>query len=153
MNESTPGLVPIFRLELTFSETFAYASTTGPRLGIVIGAGTATGPRLTGTVADDGGELIVVRPDGTLDLDSRMMLRLDDGRFVYWRAKGSVLLSPDQAEAAGTGTLPEAPVVVSPYFDVPDDDDLRWLTRAAFVGRGTYSAKGAMIDIYMLEAL
>lgn len=151
MTPATPTLVPVCRLTLTFRDRITYASTTGPRVAWSIAAGTVSGPLLQGVVADDGGELAVVRSDGTIEIDSRMMLRLADGRLIYWRAKGAITCAPDAAASfAAGGALAPSPVVFSAWFDTPPDD-LVWMTRAALVGRGLFGADGGHVDLFALQ--
>lgn len=50
--------------------------------------GSFEGPRLRGEVLPDGGDWLLVRPDGVLEQDVRITLKTDDGAFIYVRYAG-----------------------------------------------------------------
>lgn len=146
-----PKLEHAFTLTVRYEAPYRYPSTTGNRAALFIAEGRADGPLLTAEVADDGGELLIVRPDGVLELDSRMMLRAEDGTLIYWRALGSVTSDPDRAAGFFQGeTLPSAPVEAGPYFDTPKGD-WDWMTRRAFIARGSFGSEAAAFDVFCLQ--
>jgi hypothetical protein len=50
--------------------------------------GSFEGPRLRGEVLPDGGDWLLLRPDGVLKQDVRITLKTDDGAFIYVRYAG-----------------------------------------------------------------
>jgi hypothetical protein len=141
-----------FRLSLQFTEPFRYPSTTGHRAALNISSGTAKGPKLDAHVADDGGELMVIRPDGIVDWDSRMMLRAGDGVMIYWRARGNIMIGTEGARAFfETGGLPASKLHLSPYFDTPKGPH-DWMTRSSFVAFGSVGSGAAEIDVFHVTA-
>src|ERR1700747_1376683 len=50
--------------------------------------GSFEGPRLCGEVLPDGGDWLLLRPDGVLEQDVRITLKTDDGAFIYVRYAG-----------------------------------------------------------------
>ena len=50
--------------------------------------GSFEGPRLRGEVLPDGGDWLLLRPDGVLEHDVRITLKTDDGAFIYVRYAG-----------------------------------------------------------------
>lgn len=141
-----------FRLSLQYKEPCRYPSTTGHRAALNIVSGSAKGPRLDARVADDGGELMLIRPDGIIDLDSRMMLCASDGTMIYWRARGTVMASKDAARSFfETGNLPASTSQLSPYFDTPKGPH-DWMTRSGFIALGTISSDSAEIDVFQVAA-
>jgi hypothetical protein len=147
---TAPILTPAFRLSLTYAPPLRYPSTTGRRAALRIAEGRAEGA-LVAEVADDGGELLLIRADGVIELDSRMMLRADDGTMLYWRARGYVIATPEAASAfAGGAPLPPAPLTLAPYFDAPAGA-WDWTTRTLFAARGTLGSDSAAIDVYRME--
>ena len=50
--------------------------------------GSFEGPRLRGEVLPDGGDWLLMRPDGVLEQDARITLKTDDGAFIYVRYAG-----------------------------------------------------------------
>ena len=50
--------------------------------------GSFEGPRLRGEVLPDGGDWLLMRPDGVLEQDVRITLKTDNGAFIYLRYAG-----------------------------------------------------------------
>jgi len=48
--------------------------------------GSFEGPRLRGEVLPDGGDRLLIRPDGVLEQDVRITLKTDDDAFIYVRS-------------------------------------------------------------------
>jgi hypothetical protein len=74
----------------------------------VIG-GSFEGPRLRGEVLPDGGDWLLLRPDGVLEQDVRATLRTGGGAFIYVRYSGmrhgppAVMARLAQGETHGCG--------------------------------------------------
>jgi hypothetical protein len=152
MSPVIPKIEHAFRLSLQYKPPLRYPSTTGNRAALNIASGTAKGPKLDAHVADDGGELILIRPDGILDLDSRMMLQAADGTMVYWRARGTIAAGADAAQSLfEAGDLSASKLQLSPYFDTPKGP-YDWMTRSCFVAFGTIGSGSAQIDVFHVTA-
>jgi hypothetical protein len=50
--------------------------------------GSFEGPRLRGEVLPDGGDRLLIRPDGVLEQDVRITLKTDDDAFIFVRYVG-----------------------------------------------------------------
>lgn len=152
MLPAVPRFDHAFRLSLHYREPYRYPSTTGHRAALNIASGTAKGPKLDAHVADDGGELMVIRPDGILDMDSRMMLCASDGTMIYWRARGYILAGIEGARSFfETGELSVSKLQLSPYFDTPKGP-YDWMTRSGFIALGTIGSGSAEIDVFHVSA-
>ena len=152
MLPAIPKFDHAFRLSLKFREPFRYPSTTGYRAALNIASGTAKGPKLDAHVADDGGELMVIRPDGILDWDSRMMLCAKDGAMIYLRARGHIMAGIEGARTFfETGELSASKLQLSPYFDTPKGPH-DWMTRSGFIALGTIGSGLADIDVFHVTA-
>jgi hypothetical protein len=139
-----------FRLDLSFAPPLRLPSLSGERSFFRVVEGTLHGARIRGSVVDDGGDWIVLRPDGTVETDSRMMIRTDDGALVYWRSRGVIRTRPDQLAAFRDGQgLPagEAYYRSAPYFDAAVGA-YDWLTKALFVASGAFHGDRASLDVY-----
>ena len=124
-----------FRLSLKFcGSLFAIPRPLGIRA-LNIASGTAKGPKFDAHVADDGGELMVIRPDGILDWDSRMMLCAKGGAMIYLRARGHIMAGIEGARTFETGELSASKLQLSPYFDTPKGPH-DWMTRSGFIALG-----------------
>jgi hypothetical protein len=60
----------------------------GTRRFYPVTGGSFEGPRLRGEVLPDGGDWLLLRPDGVLEQDVRITLKTDDGAFIYVRYAG-----------------------------------------------------------------
>jgi hypothetical protein len=60
----------------------------GTRVIAPITGGTFEGPRLRGKVLPGGGDWLLTRPDGVLELDLRITLETDDGALIYMMSSG-----------------------------------------------------------------
>ena len=60
----------------------------GNRRIVPITGGAFNGPRLTGQILDQGADWQVVTDAGTTVVDTRYLLRTDDGALIYLRTKG-----------------------------------------------------------------
>lgn len=63
-------------------------SGQGKRRIIPITGGHFEGPRLKGTILDNGADWQVVTPDGVAIIDTRYLLQTDDGALIYLRTEG-----------------------------------------------------------------
>jgi hypothetical protein len=139
-----------FRLDLRFAAPLRLPSLSGERGFFRVVEGTLHGARFRGSVVDDGGDWVVLRPDGIVETESRMMIRTDDGALVYWRSRGVIRARPEQLAdfragktlAAGGATYRSAP-----YFDAAVGA-YDWLTKALFVASGAFHGDRASLDVY-----
>src|SRR5260221_247149 len=60
----------------------------GSRVIAPITGGTFEGPRLRGKVLPGGGDWLLLRPDGVLELDLRITLETDDHALIYMTFQG-----------------------------------------------------------------
>lgn len=102
----------------------------GTRVTVEVESGTFEGPRLRGTVVGPGGDWAVVRADGTLKLDVRVLLRTDDGADIYMTY-------------AGIGLDGGARLRTAPLFET-GDEGYAWLNAVQAVSTG--SSDGKVVD-------
>jgi hypothetical protein len=146
MTAAAPGLVPVGRLELAFDPPLVYRTHAGQRGFLRAASGGLTGPRVTATLADDGGEWMAFRPDGWIDSDARLMLATADGGHLYLRSRGLIQAAPD-AFGDGDDAATAYPFRCTPWFEAsPGPFD--WLSRAVLLGIGTLSRQGSAIDLF-----
>lgn len=60
----------------------------GTRVIVRAESGTFEGANIKGTVQGPGGDWLVIRPDGTMVLDVRIILKTDDDALIYMTYKG-----------------------------------------------------------------
>ncbi len=102
----------------------------GTRVTVQVDGGTFTGPRLSGTVIGPSADWAVVRPDGVLRLDVRVLLRTDDGADIYM-------------SYSGIGTDGGARLRTAPVFET-GDERYAWLNAVQAVGTG--ASDGTVVD-------
>lgn len=135
-----PRLVRAFGLVVRYDAPLNYASTTGDRTFLRALEAQASGAELEATLADEGGDWLVLRSDGAADLEGRMMLRCPDGENVYWRSRG--VLRRD-----GTGL--DGTLALQPFFDT-EVGSRDFMTRTVFLATGTLSKGTAQLDVWRL---
>src|ERR1700734_2420973 len=80
----------------------------GTRRTVPITGGDFEGPRLRGSVLPGGGDWLLLRTDGVLELDLRATLRTDDGGLISMRSFGLRHGPPDVIEALARGDAVDA---------------------------------------------
>jgi Protein of unknown function (DUF3237) len=115
------------------------AGPRGTRLTFPIIGGTFEGDRLRGKVLAGGGDWVLERPDGVLELDLRITLETDDGVLIHMTFEG---IRDDRA--SGTPyfrTLPRFETADSRYS---------FLNRLLAVGTGEIGASG---PVHVIEEI
>jgi len=100
--------------------------------------GTAEGPRIHGRLEQPGGDWVRTLPDGSLRIDVRLLLNLDDGSAALMSYSG-VLAKPSEEswQRFMAGERIEAPLwhyVVAPTFET-GSERYAWLNRVQAVGK------------------
>lgn len=145
-----PGLTHVGRLELTYDEALLYETHAGARGFSQAISGSLTGPRVTGKLADDGGDWLTFRSDGVIDTDSRVMIETGDGALLYMRSRGCIRATPEALAKFRAGDDTELSGFAyrcAPWFDAPPGD-YEWLSQTLLVGIGTLSRRGSTLDLY-----
>lgn len=79
----------LFTIELEVGEIQMCGKTPlGERRVVPVKGGRFEGPRLKGTVAEGGSDWILARPDGSLQLNVRLVLKTDDGALIGMTYQG-----------------------------------------------------------------
>jgi hypothetical protein len=115
------------------------AGPGGTRLTFPIVAGSFEGDRLRGRVLPGGGDWVVRRSDGVLELDLRITLETDDGALIHMTFVG---IRDDAAKGAPYfRTLPRFETAAARYS---------FLNRLLAVGRGEIGAGG---PVHVIEEI
>lgn len=123
---------PLMTLRLSTASTQGIGSVPhGTRITFPITGGSFEGERLRGKVLPGGGDWVIKRADGVLELDLRITLEVDDGALVHMTFEG---IRDDGA--------PGAPYFRTlPRFETADAR-YSFLNRLLAVGTGEISADG-----------
>ena len=127
-------------------------SDLGTRRIVPITGGRFDGPRLTGEILDNGADWQVVTDDGAAIVDTRYLLRLDDGALAFLRTYGHRHGPPEVlAEIARGGVVDPAWY----YFRMQMTFETAsatygWLNRSIVVGSAMRLAKSVVYDAYLV---
>lgn len=108
----------------------------GSRVVVTVTGGSFEGPRLRGTVDNSGGDWVTLRPDGSIKLDVRIMLRTEDGADIFMRYEG--------IGVRGDGPLK---VVTAPLFET-GDDRYAWLNNIQAISRGVSTGDQVTYEVF-----
>ena len=133
----TPGVEFVLEARVTIAPMIDIGDTSyGHRRIIPITGGAFHGPRLSGTVLDEGEDTQLVRPDGVTEIAARYTLRTHDGILIYVVNRG--LIVPEQrAEVKPTthSALPMPKYVRTiPSLETSLAGGYEWLNQALYVG-------------------
>lgn len=133
----TPGLEFVLEATVTIAPGIDFGDTSfGHRRIIPITGGTFHGPRLSGTVLDEGEDTQLVREDGVTEIGARYTLRTDDGVLIYVINKGIVVPPESTERKPATHAAFPVPAYVKtiPQLEVPRASRYAWLNKALYVG-------------------
>ena len=118
----------------------------GTRLIVPVTGGDFEGPRLRGKILPGGGDWLLLRGDGVLELDLRITLETDDHALIYMTFQGLRHGPPDAIAALGRGeTVDPARYYFRtvPRFET-SAETYAFLNRIVTVGVGETRADGAV---------
>ncbi len=141
----------IFTVTLTVGTIHNLGRTPlGERRVAVVTGGQFEGPRLKGIVQEGGSDWILIRPDGSMQLDVRLTLETADGGIIGMRYSGyrhgpaAVLERLNRGEQVDPASYYFR---IAPFFETsaPKYD---WLNRAVAVGTGVRLPHGPVYDVF-----
>ena len=118
----------------------------GTRSIVPVTGGDFEGPRLRGKVLPGGGDWLLLRADGVLELDLRITLETDDHALIYMRFQGLRHGPPDVIAALGRGEVVDPARYyfrTLPRFET-SADKYAFLNRIITVGVGEARPDGAV---------
>ena len=131
--------LPVEHVFTITANTSLNASIDGPggtRIIIDASSGTFEGPKLKGTVKGPGGDWVIMRPNGTLVLDVRLLLETDDGAAIYMTYHG-------------VGKDMGAWIRTAPAFET-GDERYAWLNDIQAVSTGASDGSSVTYEVYQL---
>lgn len=144
----------LFEIDLSVSAPRKLGATPlGERLIVTVTGGTFEGPNIKGTVVENsGGDWLLMRSDGVLQLDVRITLETDDGALIYMVYRGVRDASPEVAARLGRGDAVDPSEYyfrVTPHFETASEK-YAWLNRLIAVGIGERKANGPHYRVYKI---
>lgn len=148
-----PSLKSEFLFTLTCTVTRLHdvgATPFGVRHIDLLGEGTFEGPRLRGAVLPGGIDQKLIRADGAMTPNVRLVLETDDGALIYMAYTGIRHGSPDVMRRIADGeTVDPSEYYLrnTPYFETAADK-YDWLNRIVAVGNGRRMPDHAAYDVF-----
>lgn len=115
-----------------------------------VSTGTFAGPKIKGRVLDGGGDWLLIRPDGVMQLDVRVTLETDDKQLIYMSYRGYRHGPKDVIERLNKGEIVDPSLYyfrTTPYFET-GSDKYAWLNRICSIATGSRSANGPTYDVF-----
>lgn len=151
MTLPVPGLEFLAHVEVELDAPVDLGVTdAGHRRIVPILGGRVTGERFSGIVVPGGADWQVIQADGATTIDTRYLLRSDDGADVYIRTAGVRSGPPEVLAALARG---EEPDPSSYYFRVHATFETsapryHWMTRVLTVAVAQRRASQVVYDAY-----
>ena len=130
------------------------AMPEGMRIIANVKGGTFEGPKLKGKVAESGADWAMIRADGSLKIDVRAALTVDDGTVIYAYYGGRIVMPPEHMAALGDKAAAEALdpsqyyFRTNPLFEVAMDSPHAWLNGVVAIGKGRLTGSGVAYRVY-----
>ena len=128
------------------------ATPIGDRRIAKVTGGSFAGPEMAGTILPGGGDWLLLRADGTLQLDVRVTLRTDDDALIYMTYRGFRHGPPEVMERLNKGEEVDPSEYyfrIAPFFET-GAEKYDWLNRVVTVGTGHRLASGPVYEIYQI---
>ncbi len=128
------------------------ATPIGERRIAKVTGGTFTGPEMNGKILPGGGDWLLLRSDGSLQLDVRVTLETDDGALIFMTYRGfrhgpaEVMARLNKGEDVDPS---EYYFRVAPFFET-GAEKYDWLNRIVAVGTGHRLASGPVYEVYKI---
>jgi hypothetical protein len=122
----------------------------GHRRIIEIEGGSFEGPKMRGRAMPGGGDWLLIRPDGGVQMDVRLILETDDEHLIYMNYRG-IRHGPEEVIArlnAGDEVDPsEYYFRIAPFFET-SSETYGWLNRIICVGTGHRKPSGPVYSVF-----
>jgi len=144
----------LFEIDLQVTPPQALGVTPlGDRRIVTVTSGTFEGPKLKGNVVpNSGGDWLLFRSDGVVQLDVRVTLQTDDDALIYLAYRGVRDASPEVAERLARGDAVDPSEYyfrTTPYFETASEK-YGWLNRIIAVAIGDRRATGPCYRVYKI---
>jgi hypothetical protein len=149
-----PALTLVMTLRVQVGAPMELGEVAGGRRRIIpILGGSFEGPAIRGKVLAGGADWQMVRADGLAELDTRYALQTDAGQIIYIQNAGIRHASPEATKKLLAGEAVDPSQVyfkTVPRFET-SAPELRWLTRAIFIGTGERYPTEVVIHVWRVD--
>jgi hypothetical protein len=143
----------LFTITLEVSSILVLGDTPygGRRIASGIG-GSFEGPQLKGTVLPGGGDWLLLRHDGVLQLDVRLVLETDDKQQIYMTYKGLRHGPKEVIDRLNKGEPVDPSLYYfrsTPYFETASEK-YAWVNRICCIATGSRTAAGPTYHVFQV---
>jgi len=151
-----PGLEFMARFEVHLDAPvleLGQVESVGKRRIIPITGGTFTGPRLSGTILNNGADWQMVATDGLAYLDTRYALKTNDGALIYIQTRGFRYGPADVMAEVAKGNPVDPNKYYFRVYILFETGSARyaWLNRAIGIGAGMRLRNAVIYDAYLIR--
>jgi len=117
-----------------------------------VGGGTFEGPKMKGRVLDGGGDWLLLRRDGVLQLDVRQTLETDDKQHIYMTYRGYRHGPKDVIDRLNRGEAVDPSLYyfrTTPWSETASEK-YAWLNGICSVATGERQASGPTYHVYQV---
>jgi hypothetical protein len=117
-----------------------------------VAGGSFEGPKMKGRVLDGGGDWLLLRRDGVLQLDVRVTLETDDKQHIYMSYRGYRHGPKDVIERLNKGETVDPGLYyfrATPYFET-SSEKYAWVNGICTVATGTRLASGPTYHVFQV---
>jgi hypothetical protein len=149
------SLTPAFDMNLTVKMPLTNLGSTpyGNRLIAEVTGGTVVGPKLSGKIHAGGGDWLLLRNDGVMQLDVRLTIEADDGGLIYVTYKGLRHGPKEVMDRMANGETvdpSEYYFKMAPIFETSANAH-DWLNKNLFVANGVRNPEGPTYKVFLVE--
>lgn len=115
-----------------------------------IASGTFEGPRLKGEVMPGGGDWLLLRRDGVLQLDVRLTMQTHDQQLIYMTYRGYRHGPQDVIDRLNRGESVDPSLYyfrATPYFET-SAKNYEWINKICAVATGSRTASGPTYQVF-----
>jgi hypothetical protein len=143
----------LFRIALEVPSIVNLGDTPyGGRRIAQVASGTFEGPKLKGRTLPGGGDWLLLRHDGVLQLDVRLTLETEDKQLIYMTYKGFRHGPKDVIERLNKGESVDPSLYYfrsTPYFET-SSEKYAWMNGICSVATGSRSATGPSYHVFQV---
>ena len=117
-----------------------------------VGGGTFEGPKMKGRVLDGGGDWLLLRRDGVLQLDVRQTLETDDKQHIYMTYRGYRHGPKDVIDRLNRGEAVDPSLYyfrTTPNFETASEK-YAWLNGICSIATGERQASGPTYHVFQV---
>ena len=141
----------LFKIEFEVPPTLDLGETPYGRRRIArVAGGTFEGPKLKGEVLAGGGDWLLLRRDGVLQLDVRLTLQTHDQQLIYMTYRGCRHGPQDVIDRLNRGEAVDPSLYyfrATPYFET-SAKSYEWINKICSIATGARTASGPTYHVF-----